>query len=165
MKSNNTPNWEIGHWGHKYVSVKRFIIGSIDIVTLKFFRYIGNIAGSLSNFMAMTQLDLDILWLWDFVRSFDKMFYRLVNGRPQMVGVISFLRSVTFRISQHRQNTGFHLNITFTFDRCHRISAVTLVKYECGPKNLTDIFARSEILLTEKLTNPRLMHILVLIYL
>ena len=40
---------------------------------------------------------------------------------------------------------------------CHRsAAAVTLVKYECDSRNLTCTFARSKILLTEKLTNGAL---------
>ena len=43
------------------------------------------------------------------------------------------------------------------FDRCRRSSAaVTPVKYECDANNLTGPFARSKILLTEKLTNGAL---------
>ena len=45
----------------------------------------------------------------------------------------------------------------FIFDRCCRSSAaVTPVKYECDANNLTGTFARSKILLTEKLTNGAL---------
>ena len=45
----------------------------------------------------------------------------------------------------------------FIFDRCRRSSAaVTPVKYECDANNLTGTFERSEILLTEKLTNGAL---------
>ena len=45
----------------------------------------------------------------------------------------------------------------FIFDRCHRSSAaVTPVKYECDANNLTGTFARSKILLTEKLTSGAL---------
>ena len=49
------------------------------------------------------------------------------------------------------------MNITFIFDRWRRSSAaVTPVKYECDSRNITDTFARSEISLTEKLTNGAL---------
>ena len=45
----------------------------------------------------------------------------------------------------------------FIFDRCHpRAAAVTTVKYECDSKNVTGTFARSKILLTEKLINRAL---------
>ena len=45
----------------------------------------------------------------------------------------------------------------FIFDRCCRSSAaVTPVKYECDSNNITGAFARSKILLTEKLTNGAL---------
>ena len=45
----------------------------------------------------------------------------------------------------------------FIFDRCCRCSAaVTPVKYECDANNRTGTFARSKILLTEKLTNGAL---------
>ena len=45
----------------------------------------------------------------------------------------------------------------FIFDRCCRSSAaVTPVKYECDANNITGTFARSKILLTEKLTNGAL---------
>ena len=45
----------------------------------------------------------------------------------------------------------------FIYDRCRRSSAAgTPVKYECDSRNLTCIFARSIILLTEKLTNRAL---------
>ena len=45
----------------------------------------------------------------------------------------------------------------FIFDRCCRSSAaVTPAKYECDANNLTGTFARSKILLTEKLTNGAL---------
>ena len=45
----------------------------------------------------------------------------------------------------------------FIFDRGHRSSAtVTPVKYECDANNLTGTFARSKILLMEKLTNGAL---------
>ena len=45
----------------------------------------------------------------------------------------------------------------FIFDRCCRSSAaVTPVKYECDANNLTGTFARSKILLTDKLTNGAL---------
>ena len=58
---------------------------------------------------------------------------------------------------QNRQNTCQLLNITFIFGRCRRSSAaVTSVKYECGWNNLTCTFARSKILLKEKLTNGAL---------
>ena len=40
------------------------------------------------------------------------------------------------------QNTGYLLNITFIFDRCHRSSAaVTLVKYECDSNGIPPTFA------------------------
>ena len=69
----------------------------------------------------------------------------------------NFLRSVNLLIFQHCQNTGYLLNIIFIFDRCRRSSAaVTPVKYECDANNLTGTFARSKILLTEKLTNRAL---------
>ena len=43
------------------------------------------------------------------------------------------------------------------FDKCRRSSAaVTPVKYECDANNLRGTFARSKILLTEKLTNGAL---------
>ena len=46
------------------------------------------------------------------------------------------------------------MNTTLIFARCCRSSAaVTPVKYEWDVKNVTDTFARSKILLTEKLTN------------
>ena len=38
----------------------------------------------------------------------------------------------------------------------HSLAAVTPVKYECHSKNLTGTFARSNILLTEKLTKGAL---------
>ena len=69
----------------------------------------------------------------------------------------NFLHSVIFLIFQ--QNCGYTrqlLNIMFIFDRyrCHYSwAADTPVKYECDSKNLTSTFARSEILLIEKLTN------------
>ena len=45
----------------------------------------------------------------------------------------------------------------FIFDRCCRSSAaVTPVQYKCDTNNLTDTFARSHILLTEKLMNGAL---------
>ena len=45
----------------------------------------------------------------------------------------------------------------FIFDRCCRSSAaMTAVKYECDANNLTGTFVRSNILLTEKLTNEAL---------
>ena len=45
----------------------------------------------------------------------------------------------------------------FIFDRCCRSSAAaTPVKYECDANKLTGTFARSKILLTEKLTNGAL---------
>ena len=45
----------------------------------------------------------------------------------------------------------------FIFDRCCRSSAaVTPVKYECDANDITGTFARSKILLTEKLTNGAL---------
>ena len=48
-------------------------------------------------------------------------------------------------------------NITFIFGRCHRSSAVvTPVKYECDSANLTGTFARSKIVLTEKLAKGAL---------
>ena len=54
-------------------------------------------------------------------------------------------------------NTHYVLNITFIFGRCHcSPAAETPAKYECDSKNLTDTFARSNILLTEKLTNGAL---------
>ena len=49
------------------------------------------------------------------------------------------------------------LDIAFIFGRCRRSSAaVTPVKYKCDLRNLTCTFARSKILLTEKLTNGAL---------
>ena len=54
-------------------------------------------------------------------------------------------------------NRRYLLNITLIFDRCCRSSAaVTPVKYECDLKNVTGTYARSKILLTEKLTNGAL---------
>ena len=54
-------------------------------------------------------------------------------------------------------NTGYLLNIMFIFDRCCRSSAaVTPVKYQCDVNNITGTFARSKILLTDKLTNGAL---------
>ena len=45
----------------------------------------------------------------------------------------------------------------FIFDRCRRSSAaVAPVKYKCASNNLRGTFARSKILLTEKLTNSAL---------
>ena len=45
----------------------------------------------------------------------------------------------------------------FILDRCRRSSAaVAHVKYKCDLNNLKDSFARSKILLTEKLTNRAL---------
>ena len=45
----------------------------------------------------------------------------------------------------------------FIYGRCHRSSAVvTPAKYGCDQKNLIDTFARSKILLTEKLANGAL---------
>ena len=47
--------------------------------------------------------------------------------------------------------------MTFIFGRCRRSSAaVTPVKYECDSGNLTGTFAKSKILLTEKLANGAL---------
>ena len=57
------------------------------------------------------------------------------------------------RYFRHCQNTHYVLNITFIFGRC---GVVTPAKYKCDSKNLTDTFARSNILLTEKLTNGAL---------
>ena len=69
----------------------------------------------------------------------------------------NFLRSVIFHIFQHHQNRSWLLNITFIFGRCrHSSAAVTPVKYECDSNNLVGTFARSKILLTEKLTNRAL---------
>ena len=54
----------------------------------------------------------------------------------------------------HCQNTLYMLNIAYIFDRCRRSwAAGTPVKYECDSRNLTCTFARSTILLTQKLTN------------
>ena len=66
----------------------------------------------------------------------------------------NFLRSVIFWSFPHCQNTHYVLTITFIFGRCRcNPAAVTPAKYECDSKNLADTFARSKILLTEKLTN------------
>ena len=49
------------------------------------------------------------------------------------------------------------MHIAFIFGRCRRsAAAVTLVKYECDSGNLTGNFARSKILITEKLANGAL---------
>ena len=49
------------------------------------------------------------------------------------------------------------MNIAFIFDRCRRSSAaVAPVKYKCDSNNLRGTFARTKILLTEKLTNGAL---------
>ena len=46
------------------------------------------------------------------------------------------------------------MNIAFIFDRCrHSSAAVAPVKYKCDSNNLRGTFARTKILLTEKLTN------------
>ena len=43
------------------------------------------------------------------------------------------------------KNTTFLLDTTFTFDRCHCSSAaVTPVRYECNPTDLTDTFANQK---------------------
>ena len=65
----------------------------------------------------------------------------------------NFLRFVIFNF-QHCQNFRNLLNITFLFNRCCRSSAfVTPVKYKCYWNDLRGTFARSKIVLTEKLTN------------
>ena len=69
----------------------------------------------------------------------------------------NFLRSVFFRIFQYHQNTRYLLNIAFIFDRCRRSSAaVAPVKYKFDSNNVRGTFARTKILLTEKLTNGAL---------
>ena len=58
---------------------------------------------------------------------------------------------------QYYQSTRYLLNITLIFDRCHRSSAVvTPVKYKCDSDNLRATFARTKILLKEKITNGAL---------
>ena len=72
------------------------------------------------------------------------------------VGVTKPISSVTLfsDFFQNYQNTHYLLKITFIFDRCRRSSAaVAPVKYKCDSNNLRITFARSKILLTEKLTN------------
>ena len=67
------------------------------------------------------------------------------------------LCSVIFLIFHHCQNKLQMLDIAFIFDWCRRRwAAMTPVKYEYDSENLTCIFARSKILLTEKLTNGAL---------
>ena len=65
--------------------------------------------------------------------------------------------SVIFSIFQRCQETRELLNIMLIFDRCHRSSAARApVKYTRDSKNLRGTFARSKILLAEKLTNGAL---------
>ena len=69
----------------------------------------------------------------------------------------NFLGSVIFWFFQYYHNTRYILNITFIFDRCrHSSAAVAPVKYKCDLNNLRGTFARTKILLTEKLTNGAL---------
>ena len=70
----------------------------------------------------------------------------------------NFLHSVIFQTFQYWQSTRYLLSIMFIFDRCRRSSpAVTPVKYKCNSNNPRGTFARSKILLTEKLTNEALL--------
>ena len=86
-----------------------------------------------------------------FSRSQTKIHEKVLRGGGYWA---NFLRSVIFRIFQYYQNTRHLLKITFVFDRCRRSSAaVAPVKYKCDSNNLRSNFARSKILLTEKLTN------------
>ena len=65
----------------------------------------------------------------------------------------NFLRSVIFLISHLYQKTRFLLNFKFIlYKRRHNIAAVTPVKHGCDSKSLIWTFARSKIVLTEKLT-------------
>ena len=80
-------------------------------------------------------------------------------GSGPGVGVTKSISSVKLisRFFHHYRNTWYLLNIMFIFDRCrHSSAAATPVKYECDANNLTGTFARSKILLTEKLTNGAL---------
>ena len=62
--------------------------------------------------------------------------------------------SVIFPIFESYPNTEYHLNDTFTFDRCHHsLVAVTSVKYQCGLSIIICALAISEISLTEKSIN------------
>ena len=62
-----------------------------------------------------------------------------------------------FPIFQYHQNTCYISNITFISDRSHRSSAaVAPVKYKCDLNNRRGTFARTNILLTEKITNRAL---------
>ena len=79
---------------------------------------------------------------YDFLRFYGYIFSCRGGGYKA-----NFPRSVIFRIFQHCQNTRKLLNCS---------AAVTPVKYECDSKNLTGTFARSKILLVEKLTNGAL---------
>ena len=54
---------------------------------------------------------------------------------------------------QNHPNTGYLLNITFIFGRCHgSLAAVTSANYECDLETLASTFAKSKISRTEKLT-------------
>ena len=93
--------------------------------------------------------------------NFERAAQRVIDsgaevGRPG-VGVTKPIASVPlfsqifFIVKRHL------LNIAFIFDRCRRSSAAgTPVKYEYDSRNLACSFARSKILLTEKLTNGAL---------
>ena len=60
-------------------------------------------------------------------------------------------------VSNTGQNKHYLFNITSIFGRCRRSSAAgTPAKYECYSRNPTGTFARSNILLTEKLANEAL---------
>ena len=80
-------------------------------------------------------------------------------GARSGVGVTKTIFSVPLfsKFFQHYQNTGYLLNISFISGRCRRSSAaVTPVKNEWDSNNLKGTFARSKILLAEKLTNGAL---------
>ena len=62
-----------------------------------------------------------------------------------------------FQVFLNHKNTIYLLNITYIFDRCHRsLAGATVVQVECDLRDLTNIFARSKISLTDKITNPAL---------
>ena len=101
-------------------------------------------------------------WVWchSLIRHTDilrPISWEIISRRHPGVGVTMRISSVPLFFFQCCQNTRYLLNITFIFDRCRRSSAaVAPVKYKCDSNNLRRTFARSKILLTEKLTKGAL---------
>ena len=62
----------------------------------------------------------------------------------------NFLHSIIFPDFPNYRSTGYRLNITFIFVRCHHSEAVvTPAKYECDSKHIIHPFTKTEISITK----------------